>query len=389
MSAYLTRGTDSSRRPIRMSREFAAVWDRLVDSLGFTPVITQGGWMGSLAAKASGPTHDGDALDLRVWNLRADQVARVIMGLRALGVAAWLRNEQHGGFSDPHIHAVPGRWAHPSPAALRQWDACRNGRDGLASNGRDYHPYPLAGRPPTASRPGPVTMRLRLAVTNIPTKVGEKSWARCFELMADKADIFGINEAGSKKAKALYLRLAQKHGLGQYGTRVGPNPVFWNKGKYRRVSSRQHRLHGAGTGRLARRYPGYNSARFCTEVVLAPVAGGPQVAVLNTHLVPNGRKNSLRWRLAARRVALVEIRELVRKHREAGRVVVLMGDMNIALPFFVVRGWRWLRGRGIDKVGVLTTKDRAVTKVAVTAYPAPTDHKRGISATVNLTRSTR
>ena len=148
MSAYLTRGTDSSGRPIRMSREFADVWDRVVDGLGFTPVITQGGWMGTLAAKLSGPTHDGDALDLRVWNLRPYEVAGTIMGLRAYGIAAWLRNEEHGGFKDPHIHAVPGRWAHPSPAALRQWDACKNRRDGLASNGRDYHPYPLADAPP-------------------------------------------------------------------------------------------------------------------------------------------------------------------------------------------------------------------------------------------------
>lgn len=148
MSAYVTRGRDSSGRPIRMSQEYAAVYDQVCDVLGFTPVITQGGFMGELAAELSGPTHDGDALDLRVWNLTARQVQDVIRVLRAHGVAAWLRNLEHGGFKDAHIHAVPGRWAHPSSSALRQWEACRNGRDGLASNGPDYHPYPLAKTPP-------------------------------------------------------------------------------------------------------------------------------------------------------------------------------------------------------------------------------------------------
>lgn len=148
MSAYRTIGTDSSGRAIRMSPVFANWWALYVEALGFTPTITQGGWMGPAAAQLSGPTHDGDALDLRVWDRTQLQVEAMVRVARALGAAAWLRNEQHGGFSDPHVHLVPGRWAHPSPAALRQWDACKNGRDGLASNGRDYHPYPLATKPP-------------------------------------------------------------------------------------------------------------------------------------------------------------------------------------------------------------------------------------------------
>lgn len=148
MSAYRTIGTDSSGRPIRMSPVFADWWTQYVAALGFTPTITQGGWMGPAAAKLSGPTHDGDAIDERVWDRTQSEVEDMVRVARALGAAAWLRNKQHGGFTDPHVHLVPGRWAHPSPAALKQWDACKNGRDGLAGNRADYHPYPLANTPP-------------------------------------------------------------------------------------------------------------------------------------------------------------------------------------------------------------------------------------------------
>jgi hypothetical protein len=153
MTAYLTRGLDTGGRPIRMSPQMDAWWDLYVAALGFTPTITQGGWMGDLAADLSGPTHDADALDLRVWDRTQNQVEAMVRTARALGAAAWLRNKQHGGFTDPHIHLVPGRWAHPSPSALRQWDALRAGRDGLANNGPDYHPYPLANTPPEDDMP--------------------------------------------------------------------------------------------------------------------------------------------------------------------------------------------------------------------------------------------
>lgn len=141
-------GTDSSGRPIRMSQTFYAAWLQVCDVLGFTPVITQGGWMGDGAAGASGTTHDGDALDLRIWNLTRTQTELVVKVLRAHAIEAWVRDKHHGGFDDPHIHAIPGAWAHPSPSALRQWINGAAGRDGLRGNGPDYHPYPLATTPP-------------------------------------------------------------------------------------------------------------------------------------------------------------------------------------------------------------------------------------------------
>ena len=145
MAAYITLGTDSSGRPIRMSPRLHAVWEQVCAVLGFAPTIVQGGWLTNAAA-ASATTHAGDALDLRTRDLTDAQVQATIRVLRAHSIAAWLRDHRHG--MDPHIHAIPGRWANPSPSALRQWDACRAGRDGLASNGPDYHAYPLAQQPP-------------------------------------------------------------------------------------------------------------------------------------------------------------------------------------------------------------------------------------------------
>lgn len=142
MTSYRTLGIDTSGRPVRLSPVFADWWTEYVARLGFEPTIVQGGWLTN-AADASATTHAGDALDLRVWDRTRTEQTAMVRVAREMSAAAWLRDRVHGGM-DPHVHLVPGRWANPSPSALRQWDALRAGRDGLASNGADYHPYPLA-----------------------------------------------------------------------------------------------------------------------------------------------------------------------------------------------------------------------------------------------------
>lgn len=142
MPKYVTLGRDTSGREIRMSPVFRNWWDAYVDELGFTPTITQGGWMSGAGASASAGTHEGDALDLRVWDRSVREVGRMVSEARDMGCAAWLRDRHHGGFTDPHIHLIPGPWALAAPAAIRQWQSYVKGRDGLASNGPDYHPRP-------------------------------------------------------------------------------------------------------------------------------------------------------------------------------------------------------------------------------------------------------
>ena len=142
MPKYLTLGHDTSGREIRMSPLFNKWWIEYVDELGFTPTITQGGWAEGQGATASAGTHEGDALDLRVWDRSVREVGLLISVAREMGCAAWLRDRHHGGFTDPHVHMIPGPWGHAAPTAARQWDAYLRGRDGLASNGPDYHPRP-------------------------------------------------------------------------------------------------------------------------------------------------------------------------------------------------------------------------------------------------------
>lgn len=172
MTAYVHLGIDSSGRPVRMSPAFRDVWEQVVATLGFRPVITQGGWLAKAAA-ASATTHAGDAIDLRVWNLTVAQREATVRVLRAHGVAAWFRD-----WSDPHIHAVPGRWAHPSPSALRQWDDCRNGLDGLAAKGPDPHTYPLATTPPEADDMTPEQDKRLTRVENKLDRLLEQEKAR-------------------------------------------------------------------------------------------------------------------------------------------------------------------------------------------------------------------
>lgn len=148
------RGIDTSGRPILASDRLWSVWLDVVAVLKFAPVITQGSWMSLVpggGAEGSAGFHDkGGPFDLRTWNLTGSQVDRTVRVLREHGCAAWRRDMDHGGFKDPHIHFVLGADHDLSDGAARQWTAYLNGRDGLASDGRDYEyrPDPIVTEPP-------------------------------------------------------------------------------------------------------------------------------------------------------------------------------------------------------------------------------------------------
>lgn len=150
------RGTDSSNRGIFASDYMWEWWLAVVAELGFEPVITQGAWM-TLAgggAGASAGYHDGGGcFDLRVRDLTPAQVLRVINVIRHRGGAGWLRNLQHGGFDDPHIHLVLGTDYDLDDGAAYQWRDYIAGGDGM--DGSDYHPrpHPLVTTPPEDDMP--------------------------------------------------------------------------------------------------------------------------------------------------------------------------------------------------------------------------------------------
>lgn len=154
-STVVRVGTDPSGRPIYMTRKMRRWWRRVCLRAGFTPTIVQGAWMvkaGGGAAASAGYHDGGGCLDLRVWDLTADQQQRLVRLLRDMGAAAWIRDQAHGGM-DPHIHFVFGADFGLSPGAKAQWNNYLLGYDGLASRGADYHwrPNPLVLRPPLSA----------------------------------------------------------------------------------------------------------------------------------------------------------------------------------------------------------------------------------------------
>jgi hypothetical protein len=144
------RGMDTSSRDIYATNYMWSWWLAVCGRLGFTPTIVQGAFMTRAGggADASAGYHDkGGCFDLREWDLSSEQVGKVIRELRRSGAAAWLRDEQHGGFS-PHIHFVLGTDSPLASGAAGQWTDYLNGGDGIG--GRDYHwrPDPIVTTPP-------------------------------------------------------------------------------------------------------------------------------------------------------------------------------------------------------------------------------------------------
>lgn len=147
MARFVRYGTDPNGRPIFMTPHQARWWKGVVRILGFEPTIVQGAFMSAVpgggAADSAGYHDQAGTLDLRLWDLTEDQRVRLIHVLRDGGAAAWVRDGRHG--MDLHLHLVLIDDAPLSSGAASQVSAYKRGRDGLASNGPDYHyrPSPL------------------------------------------------------------------------------------------------------------------------------------------------------------------------------------------------------------------------------------------------------
>ena len=212
MSAAVRRGTDSSGRTIWATDREWARWEASVFDSGFRPTITQSPWqrLNGGGASASAGYHDfGGTFDLRVWDLTDIQVTKLIRVLRSNGCAAWLRNVQHGGFKDPHIHFVMIGAPNLSTGATWQVGEYRAGRDGLASRGSDYHwrPSPLVLTPteemfmPTADE---IAKAVQPVVAAEVAKVAEEVWGYKIPRIAP--------EDGDKKADRMLAEIHRRTG---------------------------------------------------------------------------------------------------------------------------------------------------------------------------------
>ncbi len=225
---------------------------------------------------------------------------------------------------------------------------------------------------------------MRIAVINIPTQVGPTAWKECWDAAADRAPIVGVNEQFTRRARRAMRRRAKKRGYGQYGAKQTPNPIYFDKAKYALVYGKVHRIHGGATGHLARLYPGFNAGRDLTEAVLAPLTNNlPEVAVLCSHWVPDGRRVDPEWRKQKRRESKALVAKLTAQHLAAGRIVYFIGDTNI-YGRIRIAGLRFLRKVGIDKIAVGVPAGMVILRAKARTFPAPTDHEHGVVANVRL-----
>lgn len=226
------------------------------------------------------------------------------------------------------------------------------------------------------------TFELTATTINIPVQVGSTSWAKCWLKAKKQGPLFGSQECFAQGQKALYRRLAKRHGWGKFG--VGhPNPVFWDKNVYEKIDARVIMLHAESKGKLARKKPGFNAERYMTEVVLRHKTTGLIVVVENFHWVPEQFVTAI-FRASARHKSKKIARDRIKLHKSMGRIVVPMGDSNI-YKRIKLAGTVWMRALGIDKLGVAVPPKMKVVKATNDPFQAPTDHKRGYKgqATIN------
>jgi hypothetical protein len=129
MSRTVFRGVTVDKRTSAMLGEV----ERLV---GFHLVASQGSYHdGSLSA---GTHNGGGAIDLSIRALTAAEITKVVRAMRTVGFAAWHRRSPEWTGA-AHIHGIAVGCPDLDPSAARQVTSLRNGRNGLASNGKDRH----------------------------------------------------------------------------------------------------------------------------------------------------------------------------------------------------------------------------------------------------------
>lgn len=231
-----------------------------------------------------------------------------------------------------------------------------------------------------------MTVKVRVAACNVPTSVGLRAAEDCFEATAAHGDVIAFQEIFARRTKKAYVRLARRYGLSQYGLFKGPNPLMWDAAKYERRAASHYRLHGSRRSR----WVGFNAARYATVVVLRPKQGAPDVTVINTHWVPRGPKVAAWWRTRARKRARDKVAHLVAAHAARGRVVVVMGDFNMDTPPRLPEV-TWVVGvrHGVDKIGVTVPRGYRIAARTADRFQAPTDHRHGVSAEVEIERTSR
>lgn len=139
------------------------------ERLGYPLTIVQGSYHPGVGASAG--THDGGGVvDLAPWDWQSK-----VRVLRELGFAAWHRPARRGVWPE-HIHAVLIGNTKLAPLAKQQVSAYRNGRDGLAGNGRDtfWRPAVIKNAAYKGAPPPPVVDPIEWAKWKVTLPIGKK-----------------------------------------------------------------------------------------------------------------------------------------------------------------------------------------------------------------------
>ncbi len=272
--------------------------------------------------------------------------------------------------------------AHYQTSVTGKWDI--GDPNGVAFNGSKVLDMDKFRRSVQAERERlyhgrPLTKRLRVAMVNVPHKVGRENWIECWTKAAKRGAIFGINESLRSDQRATYAEQMNqfKRDLGQYGLHQSPNPIFWRTSRFTRIAGDVHEIHPKAAIKAERERPGFYAARYITEVVLRQRSDGQEIAVLNGHFASAAKFVDQKWAAKVQREAKKVLRALVKKHQKAGRVVIFLGDTNMGKPFRMPRGFKWIKGVGIDKIGSTNPGEADL-------FDAPTDHEHGVRATIRL-----
>ena len=225
---------------------------------------------------------------------------------------------------------------------------------------------------------------LNTACINIPVKVGEDAWAKCFRrsLKQPGVSVVHVNESFTKGQRRTYRRIMRRRGWRQFGLRMGPNPIFYHPGVWDRLpNAEQIKLHGRGE--KYNLFPGFNDRRFATVLPLQMKVTGEIHVFICSHWVPEGGKVTNRFRRKAREKSKNKIAALIRAHHAAGHFVHFSGDTNIFEKFsFGIDNWQWIRSIGIDKMGILVPEGYKIDGCNYDLYTAPTDHRHGVRGRV-------
>ncbi|EJD40228.1 mannose-6-phosphatase [Auricularia subglabra TFB-10046 SS5] len=144
------------------------------------------------------------------------------------------------------------------------------------------------------------------------------------QLETEDLDVIGFQEAVVRQCQDLQELLGNDWGWVGVGRDDGQNrgefnPIYYRKSRYDLIHWDTFWLSNDPT--KPSRYPGAGSFRLCTVVRLRPRGGGPDVAVLNTHLDDQSDKQ----RQYGASIVLARARY---EEQVQGAAVVLTGDFN-------------------------------------------------------------